>query len=443
MSARPYRVAVAAGYLNLSGVHVFATHLVRGLCERGIDAHLLLTEQDTELVSLPSDPMPLPPDIPVRLLPCPREAKWNGRWLAMIAELERQPPVIYFPNSDYRHACVSPKLSPQVTVIGVMQADDPVHYEHAARLGPYWDGIVAVSDAIARRTAEESPALTPRLHAIPNAVEVPRHCPPRMARPGQPLRVIYHGVLNTHQKRILDIPEILDRLAAQQTPVRMTIVGNGPQRDELVARCRGLTERGLVEIRGTVPNAQMMELLAGHDAYLLPSAFEGMPHAMLEAMAQGCVPVVSDIPSGVPEVVDTGVEGFRVPIGDTAAFAARLAELQADPALRVRMAVAAHRRILNSPFDARRMVDRYVEVMDRAFENSQRRKFRRPGGPVLPPPAEVAGLSIFPVEHAVDVADVERALATTASRRWYSGLTAFWKRAERVVQRQTRETTNR
>lgn len=438
MSARPYRVAVGAGYLNLSGVHVFATHLVRGLCERGIDAHLLLTEQDTGLVSLPPDPMPLPPDLPVRLLPCPREAKWAGRWLALIEELERQPPVVYFPNSDYRHATICPKLSSRVTTIGVLQADDPVHYEHAARLGPYWDGIVAVSDAISRKTAELSPDLRPRLHTIPNAVDVPKNCPPRVVRPGQPLRVIYHGVLNTHQKRILDIPEIVDRLVAKNVPVRMTIVGNGPQREELLSRCRSLIERNIVETRGTLPNAEMMRLLAEHDAYLLPSAFEGMPHAMLEAMAQGCVPVVSDIPSGVPEVVDDGRQGFRVPIGDVDGFASRLADLQADPARRAAMAAAAHRRIVNSPYDARCMVDKYIEVMDRAFEDSRCGKFCRPRGPVLPPPAEVAGLSIFPVEHAVDVADVERALAVTPTRRWYTGLTAFWKRAHRAVERSRR-----
>lgn len=436
MTARPYKVAVGAGYLNLSGVHVFATHLVRGLCERGVDAHLLLTEQDTELVSLPPDPMPLPPEMPVRLLPCPREAKWNGRWLALIEELERLAPVIYFPNSDYRHACVSPKLSSRVTVVGVLQADDPVHYEHAHRLGPYWDAIVAVSDAIARRTAAESPGLAPRLHTIPNAVEVPPQCPPRTARAGDPLRVIYHGVLNTHQKRILDIPEILDRLVAQGVPVRMTIVGNGPQRQELIARCRELSQQGVVEIRGTLPNAEMSRLLAQHDAYLLPSAFEGMPHAMLEAMAKGCVPVVSDIPSGVPEVLDDGVEGFRVPIGDVARFADRLAELQAAPARRLQMAAAAHRRILDSPYDARRMVAAYLDVMDRAYDGSRRGKFRRPRGPVLPPPAEVAGLSIFPVDHAAYVADVEHALAQTPPRRWLTGLTAFWRRAERALDRQ-------
>ncbi len=435
MSGRPYRVAVGAGYLNLSGVHVVAGHLVLGCCERWVVGLLLLTEQDTDLVSLPPDPMPLPAGLPVQQLPCPREAKWAGRWLAMIEHLERLAPVVYFPNSDYRHATICPKLSSRVVTIGVLQADDPVHYEHAARLGPYWNGVVAVSDAIARRTADQSPALRPRLHTVPNAVHVPAACPGRPMVPGQPLRVIYHGVLNTHQKRILDIPEIVDRLVADKVPVRMTIVGNGPQREELVARCRGLIDLGKVEVLGTLPNAEMMRLLAEHDAYLLPSAFEGMPHAMLEAMAQGCVPVVSDIPSGVPEVVDDGVQGFRAPMGDVAMFAERLAELHADPARRAAMALAAHRRILDSPYDARRMVDKYIEIMDQAFENSRRGRFRRPSGPVLPPPAEVAGLSIFPVDHAVDVADVERALATTPTRRWLTGLTALWKRAERTVER--------
>ena len=53
---------------------------------------------------------------------------------------------------------------------------------------------------------------------------------------------------------------------------------------------------------------------------------EGFPVALVEAMAAGLPAVVSDIPSGVPEIVEAGVSGERPPIGDVGAFAASIAD---------------------------------------------------------------------------------------------------------------------
>ena len=58
-----------------------------------------------------------------------------------------------------------------------------------------------------------------------------------------------------------------------------------------------------------------MQILEQQDAYILTSEFEGMPNALNEAMARGCVPVVTDIRSGIPELVRYGVNGYRVPVG--------------------------------------------------------------------------------------------------------------------------------
>jgi glycogen synthase len=65
--------------------------------------------------------------------------------------------------------------------------------------------------------------------------------------------------------------------------------------------------------------------------FLLPSAYEGMPNSLLEAMAVGAVPFAYDIPSGVPEIIEHGVNGYLFPIGDTVAMAEKLAEHLLDP----------------------------------------------------------------------------------------------------------------
>ncbi|MFO0947785.1 MAG: glycosyltransferase family 4 protein [Planctomycetota bacterium] len=410
MTNSSFRVAVGAGYWSLSGVHVFAVHLVRGLRERGIDAHLLMTEQNTELVSLPTNPMDIPKDIPVVELPVPREGNWAAHWHCLIQYLEGLKPCIYLPNVDFRHSCVSPKLSSGVPVVGILQGDDPIHYEHVQRLGKYWDAIVCVSQELADRTAAIDPAFRSRIHMIPNAVPVPDHCPPRAWEEKGRLKIVYHGVLNTYQKRILDIPLILEELQQRGVPMEMTIAGTGPEQEELLRRCAPFIESGTLKYHGIVKNDEIQNLLSRHDVYILTSRFEGMPHAMLEAMACGCVPVVTDIASGIPQVVRQGENGYRIPIGGIAEFADALASLQADPGLRRKLALAAHRTVKDSPYNVTHMVAAYANLFERVMHDARTRAYRRPRASVLPPPATVDGLSIFPVEHKLFVEEVDRLL---------------------------------
>ena len=62
----------------------------------------------------------------------------------------------------------------------------------------------------------------------------------------------------------------------------------------------------------------------------MPSRGEGLPVALLEAGAAGVVPVVSDLASGIPEVVESGVSGYRAPVGDIGAFADAIAAIDCD-----------------------------------------------------------------------------------------------------------------
>lgn len=413
MAISNYKVVVGAGYWSLSGVHVFAVHLVRGLRKIGVDAQLLMTEQNTWLVSRPPKPMAIPTDIPVVELKAPYQGTWADQWTHLIEYLEGLKPCVYLPNVDFRHSCVSPKLSPGVAIVGILQGDDPVHYEHVKRLGKYWDAISCVSDELAERTAALDPSVRGRLHTIPNAVPVPETCPPRASTPGAPLKFIYHGVLNTYQKRILDMPLILGELERHNIAAELTIAGTGPEQEELLKQCAPFLESGRMRYLGFVEHEKVEELLREHDVYINTSKFEGMPHAMLEAMAQGCVPVVTDIASGVPEVVKDGENGYRVPIGGIAQFAERLGDLARDPAKRRRFALSAHQTVKFSRYNVDNMVKAYRDLFERILGDARRGRFRRPPGPVLPPPKEVAGLSIFPVEHAEFVAEVDRRLPPT------------------------------
>ena len=130
----------------------------------------------------------------------------------------------------------------------------------------------------------------------------------------------------------------------------------------------------------------MPKLLEDHDAFIMTSAYEGMPNALLEAMGRGCIPVVTDIDSGIPEVVKDGESGFLISVGDIEQFSDRIAQLQRDPQLRRTLSLNAYKAVDQGSFRIRDMADRYLEVFEGVMRDVESGRFRRPLGKILPPP---------------------------------------------------------
>src|SRR5437868_207342 len=99
------------------------------------------------------------------------------------------------------------------------------------------------------------------------------------------------------------------------------------------------------------------------DVLLLPSANEGTPVSVIEALAAER-PAVATRVGGVPDVIRDGVDGYLVALGDTNGLAERLAALAADPALRARMGAQGRARVLE-----RYTVSRLVEDVDLLYRS--------------------------------------------------------------------------
>ena len=99
--------------------------------------------------------------------------------------------------------------------------------------------------------------------------------------------------------------------------------------------------------------------MAGFDLFALPSAYEGFPYVLLEALARG-LPIVTTLVGGARAAVRDGRNGVIVPQGRIDALAAALARLSGDPALR--QAMSAESRRISLDFTADRMLDRTLAV---------------------------------------------------------------------------------
>lgn len=210
-------------------------------------------------------------------------------------------------------------------------------YLWADRLArPLTSMVVCVSKTDYRSGLAARTCTATRARVIPNAVDV-GFVPDRTARRDDPVEILSIGRL-ADQK---NFPALI--AAASQLPAgaaRIRILGDGPQRDHLRAL---IAEHGLeetVELVGEVSNVR--DYLAQADMFVLSTHYEGMPLAVLEAMAAG-LPVVVSAVSGLHEVVLDGTSGLLVSPDDPTALAEALARLIDDRDLREELGRGARR----------------------------------------------------------------------------------------------------
>ena len=137
--------------------------------------------------------------------------------------------------------------------------------------------------------------------------------------------------------------EALPAIGAGAPRAEVVIVGDGPERGRLEARAGALLG-GRVRFTGMIPHPEMAARLGGATVYVSTSRSDSTSVSLLEAMAAGALPVVTDIEAN-REWIDDGVNGFLVPVGAADVLAARVLQALADPALLARAAAENKRRI--------------------------------------------------------------------------------------------------
>lgn len=267
-------------------------------------------------------------------------------------------------------------------VIGLRGTDVSVDLYDPARRGPMLDAleaadaVVAFAEFMLEGVRAARPALAARCHVVPHGVAPVFFAPPQAPRPGlvdaPPGGVLFLLPANLRAIKAPDLAVLgLDPVAAARPGVRLAIAG--PVIDpEVGARLEAAAaRRPWVRLIGEVPHADMPALLARADVALNTSVAEGMSNAVLEAMACGRAPLLSDIPAH-REIAEDEVSAllFDVsgPDAGAAALARQAARLADDPALRARLggAAAARARARHTTAEeARRTLEVYAAALAR------------------------------------------------------------------------------
>lgn len=223
---------------------------------------------------------------------------------------------------------------------------------------------VAIADEVAASIADYYGI--PTVPCIPNGIPVERYRTPMLAReawraqagvPPEAFLLVNVSRLSPEKNQALMIAAFR-QLAAERPALHLVLAGDGPAREALRRQAAQADLGRRVHFLGA--RADIPEILAAADLFLLSSNFEGNPLCVMEAMAAGRA-VVSTAVGGIPELVTDGVAGLLVPAGDAGAFAAAIARLHGNAALRRACEQAAAEHAARA-FDVGAMARAYAEL---------------------------------------------------------------------------------
>jgi glycosyltransferase involved in cell wall biosynthesis len=201
------------------------------------------------------------------------------------------------------------------------------------------DVLVVRGEPTRRLIVEKGGKRPDRVFVQHNVFDLARYTPDPSVEKEHDL--VYVGYLAPY-KRVDLLIEVLGILEGRGRAVRLAVAGEGRLRRALAARCEALGVGDRVRWLGTLGEEDLIALLRASRVFAMTSLGEGLPQAMIEAMACGLPCVLFD-DADMREIIRPGENGVLVPPGDTAAFADEIERLLSDDAYCRRIAAGALR----------------------------------------------------------------------------------------------------
>lgn len=227
-----------------------------------------------------------------------------------------------------------------------------------------------VVNAMSRRIEDEMRSLGLEqacISRIPNGVALPPAGEFYSRRETGPVRILFVGRL-VAEKGLDTLLAAVQLLIEAGRVFELRVVGDGPLRPEIQDQIQALSLDTRVTLVGSLPPDAVMRQFATADLFVLPSRLEGMPGALLEAMAHG-VPAVATRVSGSEDVLD-GAIGWLVPVGDRQALADALrAAIDLGRDGLGRMGIAARQKAARD-YDIERVAALYLDLFGELIEQA-------------------------------------------------------------------------
>ncbi len=340
--------------------------LAKGLANRGADVTLVVSKAEGPLLGEASTAIPIV-DLGTRNIwkSIPRLAQY----------LRTAQPTVMISALDHANvaALAAKKLScadtrvivTTHTMVSVALAASPRPTSRGLpllmrRLYPTASAVVAVSNAIACDLSETAGIPRDSVQVIYNPVAIreilmqaQERVGTRWFDPGSPPIVIAVGSLSAHKDHRTLIEAF--NVARRHKPMRLVLLGEGPERSNLQNLVNRLGIEHLVLMPGYVANPYAW--IARSAVFVLSSRWEGFGMVLVEAMTCGIPPVATDCPGGPAEVLENGRYGILTPVADREAMARAIVAMIESPLDSGRLKSRA------SEFSSEKAIDRYLRLI--------------------------------------------------------------------------------
>lgn len=183
-----------------------------------------------------------------------------------------------------------------VARVGLIQSNEPGPYKSLQNYKNHLDAVGAVSLEILKILKHKSGLKTKTLGDVRYGIRIPNRKIKAEKEFGKgPKKILYFGRIVEEQKRISLLPKILTEMDNLSVDYNFTLAGDGPDLKRITKVLIPWTKAGKVNIIGRLSQKKMEKVLSTQEIFLLFSDYEGLPLSLLEAMAHGLVPVVSDL----------------------------------------------------------------------------------------------------------------------------------------------------
>lgn len=302
-------------------------------------------------------------------------------------------PAIIIPNWSYgTYATVARLIEshPDKTrILGVAHGINPQVLDLLAYYESMIPQFVAVSVEVKDELSKRLPHRMDDIHVRSCPVDAPDILSRDYSREPDPIRLLYAGRLTDYEKRVSRLVPLAEALHLSGVNFCLRVAGIGGYLETLKAEISSAEQdvQSRIELLGQIEPGSMSDVWKESDVFILVSDAEGSPVAMLEAMANGCVPVVMDV-SGVRAVIRPYENGLIVSSGDLAGMASAIQNLASRREQLEQFGEKARRSVYPA-YAYKAYMPWFFDLVRRVAASPPRECFSRIQTPLLPRPSLV------------------------------------------------------
>ena len=220
------------------------------------------------------------------------------------------------------------------------------------------DMLAVQTESVAAKASALYPGVE-KIRIVPNPLSE-RMLPSKAAATGARKVLLSLGRLSA-EKQIDKIIDAFAELASRHDDWDLHIYGEGPMKEALAAKISDRRLQRRAFLKGVTK--EPWKIMAGSDAFVMNSKYEGFPNALLEAMGTGLACIATDCPSGPREITRNGKHALLVPPGDPKGLVEALARVMSDESLRISLGMQARESVLDR-FSTASVMDIWDKLFD-------------------------------------------------------------------------------